>query len=134
MSIRGLQNVLGTVNCLLGMALLALYGPSLLHIHAWPVTLVQDVLLLVAGSVLPLALLALRFPLVGGMAQFATAYIGNQLLHEAPLHTLRQFSTVSMIAALVIILLAVSRGILEVTQEAFGEIEDAEEQHAARAA
>ncbi len=134
MSVRLLQNAVGAGNCLFGLILLALYGPALLHIRAWPLGLGQEVLLLVAGSVLPLAVVALRFPLIGGMGQFATAYIGNQLLHEAPLRVLRDFSSVSMAIALAIVLIAVFQGILEITQEAFGEIDDTDEQQAARAA
>ncbi len=134
MSVRLLQNVLGVSNSVFGLMLLALYGPALLHLRGWPLSLGQEVLLLVAGSMLPLAVVALRFPLIGGMAQFSTAYIGNQLLHEAPLRMLRDFSAVSMSIALAIVLVAVFRGILEITQEAFGEIEDADEEQIARAA
>ena len=94
----------------------------------------QQVLVLVAGSALPLAVLAVRFPVVGGMAQFSAAYIGNQLLHEAPLRVLREFSCVSMGIALAILFLAVFRGILEITQEAFGEAEDTDEPRVMRAA
>ncbi|MFP5226590.1 MAG: hypothetical protein ACLGXA_03090 [Acidobacteriota bacterium] len=134
MRIRPLQNVVAVGNCLFGLMLAALYGPALVHIRAWPLSLGQEVLLLVAGSALPLAVVALRFPLVGGMAQFSMAYIGNQLLHEAPLRVLRDFSAVSMGIALTMLVIAVFRGILEITQEAFGEIEEADEQQAARAA
>jgi uncharacterized membrane protein len=71
---------------------------------------------------------------MGGMAQFSAAYIGNQLLHEAPMRILREFSWVSMGIALAILFLAVFRGILEITQEAFGEAEEADEQPVMRAA
>lgn len=134
MTVRLLQNVCTGGNCVFGLLLLALYAPALLHGRAWPPSLVQQVLVLVAGLALPLAVLALRFPLIGGMAQFSTAYLGNQLLHEAPLRTLRDFSSASMAIALAIVFVAVFRGILEVTQEAFGEAEDMDEQPAARAA
>ena len=131
MRIRRLQNACTTGNCVFGLVLLALYGPALLHSQAWPPSLMQQVLLLIAGSALPLAVVALRFPLVGAMAQFTTAYLGNQLVHEAPLRTLRDFSSVSMSIALVILFVAVFRGILEITQEAFGEADDTDEQRAA---
>jgi hypothetical protein len=126
MVLRRVHTVLIAGNCFLGALLLGLYGPILLHTRGWPPSLEQQVLLLVASSVLPLAILAVRFPLVAGIAQFSTAYIGNQLLHDAPLPDLRAFSSISMIAALVILLVALFRGILEITQEAFGEVRDQE--------
>ncbi len=134
MSVRLLQILVTAGNCLFGLLLLAIYGPALLHSHAWPPSLEQQVLILVAGSALPLAVLALRLPVLGGLAQFAAAYIGNQLLHEAPLRVLREFSCISMGIALAILFLAVFRGILEITQEAFGEAEDPDEQQVMRAA
>ena len=132
--IRFLQNVLAVSNCFFGLLLLWLYGPLLFHTHPWPPSLEQQVLLLVAGSVLPIAVLALRFPLVAGIAQFSTAFIGNQLLHEAPLPDLRLCSSVSMTIAFAILFVAVFRGVLEITQEAFGEAEDQDDKQAAGAA
>jgi len=135
MSVRLIQNALAAGNCLFGLALLSLYGPELLHTHAaWPPSLDQQVLLLVAGSALPLAVVGLRFRLVGGMAQFSAAYLGNQLLHEAPLQVLRTFAVASMGVALAIVLVAVFGGILEITQEAFGETEAVEDDGIVRAA
>ncbi|MGD0369792.1 MAG: hypothetical protein ABSA94_20250 [Acidobacteriaceae bacterium] len=134
MGVRILQNVLLAGNCLFGLLLLVLYGPPLLHTRAWPPSLEQEVLVLVAGSVFPLAVMAVRFPLVAGIAQFSTAFIGNQLLHEAPLRDLRACSSASMALALALLFVAVLRGILEVTQEAFGEAEEQDEQQAAGAA
>jgi hypothetical protein len=134
MSLRLLQNVLAASNCLFGLLLLGLYGPALLHGRVWPPSLEQQSLLLVAGFVLPLAVLAVRFPLVAGIAQFSTAFIGNQLLHEAPLPDLRACSSASMVLALALLFVAVFRGILEITQEAFGEAEDTDEKQAAGAA
>jgi Na+/phosphate symporter len=134
MGVRILQNVLLAGNCLFGLLLLVLYGPPLLHTRAWPPSLEQEVLLLVAGSVFPLAVLAVRFPLVAGITQFSTAFIGNQLLHEAPLPDLRVCSSASMALALALLFVAVLRGILEITQEAFGEAEEPDEQQAAGAA
>ena len=134
MSVRLLQNGLAVGNCLFGLLLVALYGPALIHPRAWPPSLAQPVLLLVVGALLPLAILAIRFPLVAGIAQFSTAFIGNQLLHESPLPALRAFSSASMTIALAILFVAVFAGILEITQEAFGEIEDTDEQRAAGAA
>lgn len=117
-----------------GVVMLSLYGPALVQTRAWPLDLRQEVLVLVAGSILPLAILAFRFPLIAGIAQFSTAFIGNQLLHEAPLARLRDLSTVSMGLALAMLFIAVFRGILEITQEAFGESEEAEEEDSVRAA
>jgi Na+/phosphate symporter len=134
MGVRVVQSVLLAGNCLFGLLLLVLYGPPLLHTRAWPPSLEQEVLLLVAGSVFPLAVLAVRFPLVAGIAQFSTAFIGNQLLHEAPLPDLRICSSASMALALALLFVAVLRGILEITQEAFGEAEEQDEQQAADAA
>jgi Na+/phosphate symporter len=134
MGVRILQNVLLAGNCLFGLLLLVLYGPPLLHTRAWPPSLEQEVLLVVAGSVFPLAVLAVRFPLVAGITQFSTAFIGNQLLHEAPLPDLRVCSSASMALALALLFVAVLRGILEITQEAFGEAEEPDEQQAAGAA
>jgi len=134
MGVRILQNVLLAGNCLFGLLLLVLYGPPLLHTRAWPPSLEQEVLVLVAGSVFPLAVMAVRFPLVAGIAQFSTAFIGNQLLHEAPLRDLRACSSASMALALALLFVAVLRGILEVTQEAFGEAEEQDDQQAAGAA
>jgi Na+/phosphate symporter len=134
MGVRVLQTVLVAGNCLFGLLLLVLYGPPLLHTRAWPPSIEQEVLLLVAGSVFPLAVLAVRFPLVAGIAQFSTAFIGNQLLHEAPLPDLRICSSASMALALALLFVAVLRGILEITQEAFGEAEEPDEQQAAGAA
>ena len=134
MGVRVVQSVLLAGNCLFGLLLLVLYGPPLLHTRAWPPSLEQEVLLLVAGSVFPLAVLAVRFPLVAGVAQFSTAFIGNQLLHEAPLPDLRMCSSASMALALALLFVAVLRGILEITQEAFGEAEEQDEQQAADAA
>jgi hypothetical protein len=134
MSVRLLQNGLAVGNCLFGLLLLALYGPALIHTRAWPPSLEQEVLLLVVGVVVPLAILAVRFPLIAGIAQFSTAFIGNQILHESPLPGLRAFSSASMTIALAILFVAVFAGILEITQEAFGEIEDQDEKQSAEAA
>jgi hypothetical protein len=134
MSVRLVQNICVAGNCLFGLLLLTVYGSALVHGHVWPLSLDRQVLFLVAGTAFPLALLAVRFPLLGGMTQFSTAYLGNQILHEAPLHALREFSAASMTVALVIVFVAVLRGILEITQEAFGETEHPDEERVASAA
>jgi hypothetical protein len=134
MSVRHLQISLAAGNCLLGLLLLEKHGRTLLLSHAWPPSLEQQVLLLVAGSVLPAALFSLRYPLVAGIFQFSSAFIGNQLLHEAPLPDLRLISAISMTMGFAILAVTVFRGILEVTREAFGEAEDQDEKQAAGAA
>ena len=134
MVLRRVHTVLIGGNCFLGLLLLALYGPILVHTRAWPPSLVEEALLLVGASVLPFAVLSVRFPLVAGMAQFSTAWVGNQLLREAPLPELRAFSSISMMLALVILGVAVFRGIFEITQEAFGQAEPQKKKPAAGAA
>ncbi len=134
MVLRRVHTFLIGGNCFLGLLLLGLYGPILLHTRAWPPSLVQEALLLVAASVLPLAVLSVRYPLAAGIAQFSTAYIGNQLLHAAPLPELRLFSSISMMLALLILLVAVFRGIFEITQEALGEVEHQDEKRVTGAA
>ena len=137
MGVRLLQNVFAAANCFFGFWLLAIYGPALLQLRAWRPGLEEQVLVLVAGAVLPLAILAFRFPLIAGIAQFSAAYIGNQLLHDSPLPDLRGLSALSMALALAILCVALFRGIFEITQEAFGEAEDTDQRrsdHAARAA
>ena len=134
MVLRRVHTALIGGNCFFGLLLLGLYGPILIHTRAWPPSLAQEALLLVAASVVPFAVLSVRFPLVAGIAQFSTAYIGNQLLREAPLPELRAFSSISMMLALVILAVAVFRGIFEITQEAFGEAEPQEKKRTAGAA
>jgi len=128
MSVRLLQIALACGDCLFGVVLLARYGRGMLAYQPW--LLEQQVILLVVGCALPLALMSLRFPLVAGLAQFTTAFIGNQLLHEAPLPDLRLCSSISMAFALAILFAAVFRGILEITKEAFGESEEEDEKRA----
>lgn len=130
MTLRILQLVLVIGNCLYGVVLLELYGRTALHIPLWPPSLDQQVLWLVALSVLPIATIGLRFPLTAGILEFACAFIGNQLLHDSPFPDLRLVSTISMTIAFILLGLAVFRGIVEVTREAFGETEDTDERQA----
>ena len=125
-----LQRVLAVADCLFGLALLGLYGGTLLHTRVWPPTLEQRAVLLVAVSVLPIAALGLRCPLAAGIVQFGTAFIGNQLLHESTLPDLRALSSLSMALSGAILAAAVFRGIFEITQEAFGQAEDQDEKRA----
>ena len=132
MSLRWLQIALTGADCLFGSFLLVRYGGAILAHHSWP--LEQQLALLVAGSVLPLALATLRYPLAAGIAQFSAAFLGNQFLREAPLPDLRLCSSVSMILALAILVAAVFRGIFEITQEAFGQAEEPDEERSTGAA
>lgn len=134
MSLRILQTAVAIGNCLYGALLLGLYGRAALHPSLWPLTIDQQVLWLVAIAVLPIAAFGLRFTLAAGILEFATAFVGNQMLHDAPFPDLRLVSSISMTIALVILGLAVFSGILQVTREAFGEAEDQDEQQAHGAA
>jgi hypothetical protein len=127
MTLRTLQLALSIGNCLYGGLLLDLYARSAFRSPFWPPALDQQVLLLVAISILPIALIGLRFPLIAGILEFSCAFLGNQLLHDAPYPDLRLISSISMAIAIVILGLAVLRGILQVTREAFGESEEQEE-------
>ena len=124
MTLRALQLALAIGNCLYGALLLQMYGRPAFHAPLWPPSLDQQVLWLVAISVLPVAALGLRFPLLAGIFQFSCAFLGSQILHDAPFPDLRLISSISMTIALVALVLAVFRGILQVTREAFGEAED----------
>lgn len=127
MTLRTLQLALSIGNGLYGGLLLDLYARSAFHAPLWPLALDQQVLWLVAISVLPVALIGLRFPLIAGILEFSCAFLGNQMLHDAPYPDLRLISSISMAIAIVILGLAVLRGILQVTREAFGESEEQEE-------
>lgn len=130
MSLRFLQTRLAIGNCVYGGLLLGMYGHEALHPSVWPLTLDQQVLWLVALSVLPIAAFGVWAPLTCGILEFATAFVGNQMLHDAPFPDLRLASSISMTIALVILGLVVFRGILQVTREAFGEAEDPDERQA----
>jgi hypothetical protein len=124
MGLRILQILLAIGNCFYGAFLLDRYGRVILHVQAWPLMLGQQVVLLVAISVLPTALVGVRFPLIAGIVEFACGFIGRQLLHDAPMADLKSYAAFSMGIAFAILAVAVVRGIVEVTQEAFGEIPD----------
>lgn len=121
MILRVLQILLAVANCVYGALLLWLYGSLALHLESWPPQAGEQVVLLVALSVLPAALVGLRFPIVGGILEFACAFIGRQLLHDAPLPDLLRYSRISMGVALAVLAIAVLRGITDVTREAFGD-------------
>ncbi|HEX4037706.1 MAG TPA: hypothetical protein VHX37_06580 [Acidobacteriaceae bacterium] len=134
MTLRVLQLVLAVGNGLYGGLLLWTYSRAAFHTPLWPPSLDQQVLWLVAVSVLPAALIGLRWPLLAGILEFACAFLGSQLLHDAPRPDLRLVSSISMTIALVILALAVFHGILQVTREAFGEAEEQDEPQTVNAA
>ena len=119
MSLRLLQILLALGNCCYGAFLMLQYGPVFRQSYAWPLSLDQDVILLIGMSVLPIALLSLRFPIVAGILEFACAFIGLQLLHSDPLPHLTHYANVTMIMAAAVLAVAVLRGVTEVTYEAF---------------
>jgi hypothetical protein len=114
MMLRALQICLAGIDCLYGMLLLAGLGR-----HAWH----QAALALIVLSVLPASVLAVRFPVQAAIGQFACAFLGKQFLHNGPWPDLRLYAALSMTLALAIVALAVFRGVLEITREAYGETE-----------
>lgn len=130
MTLRILQLVLGVGNCLYGAVLLELYGSTALRVPLWPPSLDQQVLWMVALTVLPVAAVGLRYPLAAGILEFAFAFVGSQLLHDATWPDLRLVASISMTIAFILLGLTLIRGIVEVTREAFGEAEDQDERHA----
>ncbi|MGA7525191.1 MAG: hypothetical protein WBW84_22270 [Acidobacteriaceae bacterium] len=119
MALRALQICLAGIDCGYGMLLLAGYGRSAWHGAVWQ----QPGLVLIAFSVLPASVLAVRFAAPAAIGQFACAFLGRQLLHNGPWPELRLSAALSMILALAIVGVAVFRGVLEVTREAYGETE-----------
>lgn len=132
--LHALRAIVVVGNLLYGAQLVSVYARAALWPSIWPTTLDQQVVWLVALSVLPLAVLGLWRPLMAGILEFATAFLGNQMLHDAPYPGLRLVSSISMAVALVILGLVVFSGIVQVTREAFGEAEDLDEQQARGAA
>lgn len=124
MVLRVLQILLAIGNCGYGVLLLQKYGNVAMQIHSWPLTMSQDVILLIAVAVLPSGVVALRFPVVAGIFEFACAFIGLQLLHDKSLVQLKYYSHVTMFLAAGILILAVFRGVSEVTHEAFHKPEE----------
>jgi phosphatidylserine synthase len=133
-SLRILETVVAVGNCVYGALLLGVYGREALHPPVGLPATDQQALWLVAIMVLPIAVFGLRYTLAAGILEFATAFVGNQMLHNAPFPDLRLVSSISMTIALVVLGLAVFNGILQVTREAFGEAEDPDEQQAHSAA
>lgn len=116
MGLRMLQILLALGNCVYGILLLSQFGYAAL---GWPLALHQIVVLLIGVSVLPLALIGLRFPVAAGLLEFACAFIGKQLGHDGGQSQLLHDSTVSMGISMAILAIAVLRGVVQTTREAF---------------
>lgn len=114
MALRVLQICLAGVDCVYGMLLLAGYGRTAWH---------QAALALIVFSVLPASVLAVRFSAPAAIGQFACAFLGRQLLNNGPWPDLRLYGALSMTLAVAIVVVAVFRGIVEITREAYGETE-----------
>lgn len=125
MALRVLQICLAMVDCAYGMLLLAGYGRSAWHVTVWQ----QPALALIVFSVLPASVLAVRFPAPAAIGQFACAFLGRQLLYTGPWPDLRLYGALSMTLAVAIVAVAVFRGVLEVTREAYGEAEHQDDRY-----
>lgn len=125
MALRVLQICVAGMDCGYGVLLLAGYGRSGWHLTAWH----QPALALIIFSVLPASVLAVRFPAPAALGQFACAFLGRQLLHNGPWPDLRLFGALSMTLALAIVTVAICRGVVEITREAYGETEHQDDRY-----
>jgi len=121
MALRVLQICLSGMDCAYGMLLLAGYGHSAWH---------QPALALIVFSVLPASVLAVRFPVPAAIGQFACAFLGRQFLYNGPWPDLRLSAALSMTLGLAIAGMAVLRGVVEITREAYGEKEQQDDRYA----
>lgn len=126
MALRALQICLAGMDCVYGMLLLAGYGRSAWQVTAWQ----QTALALIVFSVLPASVLAVRFPAPAAIGQFACAFLGRQLLHNGPWPDLRLYAALSMALGVAMVAVAVFRGVVEVTREAYGETEHQDDRYA----
>lgn len=120
MVLRALQICLAGMDCVYGMLLLAGFGRGAWH---------QPALALIVLSVLPASVLAVRFPVPAAIGQFACAFLGRQFLHNGPWPDLRLYGALSMTLAVAIVALAVFRGVVEITREAYGEAEHQDDRY-----
>jgi hypothetical protein len=121
MALRVLQICLAGIDCAFGMLLLAGYGRGAWH---------EPALALIVFSVLPASVLAVHFPTPAAIGQFACAFLGRQFLHNGPWPDLRLYGSLSMTLAVAIVGVAVIRGVVEITREAYGETEHQDDQYA----
>ena len=120
MALRVLQSCLAGIDCAYGMLLLAGYGRGAWH---------QPTLALIVLSVLPASVLAVRFPVPAAVGQFACAFLGRQFLHNGPWPDLRLYAAFSMTLVAAIVAVAVFRGVLEITREAYGETQHQDDRY-----
>lgn len=120
MALRALQIALSGMDCVFGMLLLAGFGRSAWH---------EPALALIVFSVLPASVLAVHFPVPAAIGQFACAFLGRQFLYNGPWPDLRLYAALSMTAAVAIVAVAVFRGVVEITREAYGETEHQDDRH-----
>lgn len=120
MALRVLQFSLAGIDCAYGMLMLAGYGRGSWHRLA---------LALIVLSVLPGGILAARFPAPAAIGQFACAFLGRQLLHNGPWPDLQLYAALSMTLAVAIVAVAVVRGVVEITREAYGEAEHQDDRY-----
>jgi hypothetical protein len=125
MALRALQIFLAGIDCVYGLLLLAGYGRSTWQVTAWQ----QPALALIVFSVLPASVLAMRFAAPAAVGQFACAFLGRQLLHNGPWPDLQLYGALSMTLAVAIVTVAVIRGVVEVTREAYGETEHQDDRY-----
>lgn len=127
MALRMLQVGLGGLDCTYGMLLLALYGRDVWHLGGWHWLAVG----LIVASVLPASVLSVRFPVPAGIGQFACAFLGRQMLHHGPWPDVELYAALSMTLAVALVGIAVVRGVVEITREAYGEAEQQDDRCAA---
>ncbi|HEY1807243.1 MAG TPA: hypothetical protein VGG42_01715 [Acidobacteriaceae bacterium] len=124
MALRVLKVCLAGIDCVYGMLLLE-HGHSVWHGAAG----YQPALALIAFSVLPAGVLAVRFPAPAAILQFACALLGRQLLHNGPWPDLRLYGALSMTLAIAMVAVEVTRGVVEITREAYGESEHQDDRY-----
>jgi len=119
MNLRRVQILFAIVNCVFGVFLLARFGQSILGIQNWPPSPDQAALALVVIALLPLAIFGLTFPSIAGILQFACASIGSHFAQQGSSVTLLLDARLSMGMALVILAVAIIRGLIGITPELF---------------
>lgn len=124
MALRVLQICLAAVDSACGALLLAEYGRS-----AWNLSGSQPAVALIVLSVLPASVLAVRFPVPSAIGQFACAFLGRQMLHNGPWPDLQLYAALSMTLAVALVAVAVARGVVEITREAYGEAEHQDDRY-----
>ncbi|HEX3660977.1 MAG TPA: hypothetical protein VHU89_06075 [Acidobacteriaceae bacterium] len=125
MALRVLQICLAGIDCAYGMLLVAGYGRSAWHMAGWQ----QPALALIVFSVLPASVLSVRLSTPAAIGQFACAFLGRQLLHNGPWPDLRLVAALSMTLAVAMVAVAVFRGVVEITREAYGETEHQDDRY-----